>query len=103
MTSVALAYVMHKAPNVFPICGGRSTKHLQGNIDALELELTEEDIAEIEGADEFDIGFPQSMLGGTGGIRTPADNWLLKMAGNMVYTDKVQPIKPSQLGIEKSS
>lgn len=33
MTSVALAYVMHKSPYVFPICGGRKVEHLKGNIE----------------------------------------------------------------------
>lgn len=103
MTSVALAYVLHKAPNVFPICGGRSTKHLQGNIDALELELSEEDIAEIEGADKFDPGFPQTMLGGPNGVKSPSDLWLLNMAGNFVYNEGPKPIKPAQLDIEKST
>jgi len=62
MTSVALAYVMHKAPNVYPIVGGRSVNHLKGNIEALSLELTEEDIDEIEGAVPFDVGFPMKFL-----------------------------------------
>lgn len=34
-TSVALAYVMYKAPYVFPICRGRKIEHLRANIDAL--------------------------------------------------------------------
>ncbi|MES2481469.1 MAG: aldo/keto reductase, partial [Pseudomonadota bacterium] len=29
ITSVALAYVMHKAPHVFPIVGGRTVGHLK--------------------------------------------------------------------------
>jgi len=103
MTSVALAYVMHKTPNVFPIVGGRTVKHLQGNIEALELELTEEDIAEIEGADVFDHGFPQSMLSHTGMVKTPNDLWLLKMGGNFAYVSEQKPIAPSQLGLEKKT
>jgi aryl-alcohol dehydrogenase-like predicted oxidoreductase len=58
ITSVALAYVLHKAPYVFPIVGGRSVDHLKANIAALSLELSEEDINEIDGAVPFDIGFP---------------------------------------------
>ncbi|KAI4261694.1 MAG: hypothetical protein L6R42_003115 [Xanthoria sp. 1 TBL-2021] len=45
LTSVALAYVWHKAPYVFPIVGGRKIEHLQGNIDALSVELSPEDLA----------------------------------------------------------
>ena len=37
ITSVALAYVMHKAPYAFPTCGGRKVDHLKGNIEALGL------------------------------------------------------------------
>ena len=64
ITSVALAYVMHKAPYVFPIVGGRKVEQLKGNIEALNLRLSDEDIAEIESALPFDVGFPHNMLGG---------------------------------------
>lgn len=64
ITSVALAYVMHKAPYVFPIVGGRKLEHIKGNIAALSVELTDEEIDEIEGAVPFDIGFPNNMMWG---------------------------------------
>lgn len=67
ITSIALAYVMHKAPYVFPIVGGRKVEHLKGNIEALAVELTQEEIDEIEDAEPFDIGFPLSFLYGYGG------------------------------------
>ena len=63
ITSVALAYVMHKVPYVFPIVGCRSLEHLKGNIQALNLVLEKEDIDYIEAAAPFDIGFPLSMIG----------------------------------------
>lgn len=62
MTSIALAYVMHKAPYVFPVCGGRSVKHLQQNIEALGVILSREDIVKIEDAYPFDRGFPYDFL-----------------------------------------
>jgi aryl-alcohol dehydrogenase-like predicted oxidoreductase len=62
ITSVALAYVMRKAPYVVPIVGGRKVEHLLGNIEALGLDLSDQDVAEIEGAYEFDIGFPMNFL-----------------------------------------
>ncbi|PNS18871.1 Versiconal hemiacetal acetate reductase [Sphaceloma murrayae] len=62
ITSVALAYVMHKAPNVFPIVGGRKVEHLKGNIEALKLKLTDEEIEEIESTVPFDHGFPLNFL-----------------------------------------
>jgi diketogulonate reductase-like aldo/keto reductase len=67
ITSIALAYVMHKAPYVFPIVGGRKVDHLKGNIDALGVKLSQEEIDEIDGAEPFDIGFPMNFLFGFGG------------------------------------
>lgn len=86
LTSVALAYLLHKAPYVFPIVGGRKIEHLQGNIDALGLELTPEEIDEIEAAVDFDIGFPQNFLSGKpSGIKSPADLWLTATGGKIDY------------------
>ena len=62
VTSIALAYVMYKAPYVFPIVGGRTIEHLKGNIAALEVKLADEDVEEIENAQEFDLGFPLNIL-----------------------------------------
>lgn len=81
ITSVALAYVMTKTPYVFPIVGGRKIDHLKGNIDGLRLDLTAEDMKEIEGGYEFDVGFPMSFLGGD----NPEHNWLMAMAGQQQY------------------
>lgn len=62
VTGIALAYVMHKAPYVFPIVGGRKVEHLKGNIEALGVELTQEEIDDIDDSEPFDVGFPQSFL-----------------------------------------
>jgi aryl-alcohol dehydrogenase-like predicted oxidoreductase len=80
ITSVALAYVMHKTPYVFPIVGGRKIEHLKGNIEALSLELTDEDMKEIEATVPFDIGFPMSMVG-----TEPTNTWVVSMAGHFDY------------------
>ncbi|KAK9312670.1 NADP-dependent oxidoreductase domain-containing protein [Lipomyces starkeyi] len=64
ITSVALAYVMHKALYVYPIVGCRKLEHLKDNIEALSVELTDEDLEEIESAYPFDVGFPMRMLFG---------------------------------------
>lgn len=82
MTSVALAYVMQKAPYVFPLVGGRKLEHLKANIEALGVELTPEEIQKIEDAAEFDPGFPYNALG-----RRPQENWLLN---SMDVTDYVK-------------
>lgn len=67
ITGVALRYVMHKSPYVFPIVGGRKIEHLKGNIEALKIELTDEEVDEIDKAVPFDIGFPMNMLFEMGG------------------------------------
>lgn len=91
ITSVALAYVMHKTPNVFPIVGGRKIEHLKGNIEALGLELSEEDISRIEGAVEFDIGFPLNFLSRKpGGAKGPSDVWLTANAGTFDYVEGIK-------------
>lgn len=88
ITSVALAYVLHKAPYVFPIVGGRKIEHLKGNIEALELELSEENIAKIEGAADFDIGFPLNFLSRKpGGAKGPGDVWLSDLQGVFDYVE----------------
>ena len=90
---------MHKTPNVFPITGGRKLEHLKGNIEALSLELSDEDIAAIEGAAPFDVGFPLNMLShNPGGARGPGDVWLINMAGQFDYVKPPNPITPHNVG-----
>ncbi|KAL8802255.1 MAG: hypothetical protein Q9223_005915 [Gallowayella weberi] len=62
ITGVALRYVMHKSPYVFPICGGRTIEHLKGNIEALVVDLTDEEVDEIDGVLPFEVGFPMDIL-----------------------------------------
>ncbi|EON60945.1 hypothetical protein W97_00155 [Coniosporium apollinis CBS 100218] len=99
ITSVALAYVMHKTPYVFPIIGGRKVDHLKGNIEALGLELSEEEIDEIDNAAPFDVGFPLNFLfefmGGKYNVKADAsDIGLLKPAGPLDTVKNPSPIKP---------
>ncbi|KAI1329323.1 norsolorinic acid reductase [Xylariaceae sp. FL0255] len=67
LTSIAIAYVMHKAPYVFPVLGGRKLEHLRANIEALTVSLTADEIREIEAAVPFELGFPHSYIWGPGG------------------------------------
>ncbi|TFK26137.1 aryl-alcohol dehydrogenase [Coprinopsis marcescibilis] len=62
-TTIAIAYVLHKAPYVFPVIGGRRIEHLEQNIQALEVSLTDEQIKFIESQTEFKPEFPYSMIG----------------------------------------
>ncbi|EON65847.1 norsolorinic acid reductase [Coniosporium apollinis CBS 100218] len=104
ITSVALAYVMHKAPYVFPIVGGRKIKHLKGNIEALSLELSDEEIDNIESAVPFDVGFPMNMLFGLHDPKfkystrmTSKDINLVKEGAYLDTPEKPRPIRPHQL------
>ena len=58
ITSVAIAWTMQKAPFVFPIIGGRKVEHLQQNLEALELHLTDEQIKRLDNIVPFNKGFP---------------------------------------------
>lgn len=62
LTSIALAYILHKAPYVFPVIGCRTIEHLESNIESLAVELSGEEIQEIEDTVPFDLGFPMSFL-----------------------------------------
>ncbi|KAH8894091.1 norsolorinic acid reductase [Thozetella sp. PMI_491] len=98
LTTVAIAYVMQKTAYVFPIIGGRNIDHLKGNIDALALELTAEDFAEIEGAVPFDIGFPMTFMYGE---KIPDDHQavaLLRLNGTYDNALGPLPIKPAKGG-----
>ncbi|KAL4895872.1 sterigmatocystin biosynthesis dehydrogenase stcV [Aspergillus ambiguus] len=101
LLNIALAYVFHKAPYVFPILGARKVDHLKGNVPALSVALSDEEILEIESAYEFDHGFPHSFLSGTlfdqthpRGAYGPGDVWLTKNFGQFDWVEAPRPIKP---------
>ena len=58
----ALAYLLNKAPYVFPIVGQRKIEHLNDNIKALSIDLSKEDMDEIDNAVPFDPGFPLNFI-----------------------------------------
>ncbi|OAP61686.1 hypothetical protein AYL99_03889 [Fonsecaea erecta] len=105
LTSIALAYVMHKSPYVTPIVGGRKLSHLRQNIEALTIRLTPAEIDEIESAYPFDVGFPMNFINGNNpkaAIRGPEDIALTKRLGHFDFVQGSQPILPP-LGVEKLS
>ncbi|KAK8194197.1 putative aryl-alcohol dehydrogenase aad14 [Zalaria obscura] len=63
VTTIALAYVLSKTPNVFPIIGGRKVEHLHDNIKALSIKLTDKQIEYLESVKPLDIGFPMNFVG----------------------------------------
>ena len=95
MTSVALAYVMQKAPYVYPIVGGRTVEHLQENIAALTLRLSRMDIQDIERVYEFDMGFPNTYIfQGADKEAHPRNSTFLNMAATFDFPDSPQPVMP---------
>ncbi|KAI8961011.1 Aldo/keto reductase [Daldinia sp. FL1419] len=92
ITSIAQAYVASKVPYVFPIVGGRTIDHLKGNIEALNIKLSTEDIKEIESAIPFDPGFPNNFLYGSEIPETPGQLWILSVGGTMDYVPEPKPL-----------
>ncbi|THH19530.1 hypothetical protein EUX98_g8752, partial [Antrodiella citrinella] len=90
ITSVAIAYVMQKAPYVFPIIGGRKVEHLMSNLEALDIALTPEHIEYIESIFPFDAGFPYNVFGS-------ADDYtyLFKIGGHCDKWPVQQAIRPA--------
>ncbi|PBK87960.1 Aldo/keto reductase [Armillaria gallica] len=88
ITAVAIAYVMHKTPYVFPIIRGRKVEHLEANLKALDISLTKEHIEYLESTIPFDPGFPTTMIGDGS-----AYHILLASAAKMAKQLGLQPIK----------
>ena len=98
ITGIALAYVMNTTPDVYPIVGGRNVEHLKGNIAALKVKLTAEELKEIREASDFDAGFPMGMI--APGLDTTANLeanaiFLNRTAQVLDITPRRQPAFPS--------
>ena len=89
---------MHKYPYCYPIVGGRKIEHLKGNIEALSIKLSPEEIEEIEDAAPFDVGFPMNFL--FMGMKTPSgkgnDIFLTNMATHIDVVPKVTHMEPRE-------
>lgn len=94
----ALAYVMHKTPNVFPIIGQRKIEHLQANVEALSVNLSDEDLDEIDSASSFDVGFPMNFIfrDSYSSRNTAADVWLTKASALIDAPPHASPVPPRQ-------
>ncbi|KJK68709.1 Aldo/keto reductase family protein [Aspergillus parasiticus SU-1] len=94
VTTIALAYVLSKAPYVFPIIGGRKIEHLQDNIKALDIRLTEAQIEYLESIKPFDFGYPTNYIGEDPRITGKASG-VLATTGPLAFVKYPSPIKPS--------
>lgn len=91
VTAVALAYVMAKTTNVFPIVGGRKIEHLQDNIQALKIKLTQEQMDHLESIRPLDVGFPSNFVGEDPRVRGQAPP-LTAAAAQIAFVKYPNPI-----------
>ena len=87
---------MHKAPYIYPVIGLRKIEHLLANIDALTIDLSRDEIREIDAAVPFDPGFPNSFLFGAKKYdltETASDIWLMALFAHIDSVAHQRPIK----------
>ncbi|KAK0347908.1 putative aryl-alcohol dehydrogenase aad14 [Friedmanniomyces endolithicus] len=92
VTAVALAYVMSKSPNVFPIVGGRKVEHLMDNIESLKIKLTDAQIEKLEAVVPFEPGFPNNFVGEDPHVTGKSGSFLMASAAPMAYVKSSKPI-----------
>jgi hypothetical protein len=88
---------MHKTPYVFPIVGQRKVEHLKANIEALSISLSAEDLAEIDAAADFDIGFPMNFIfRDYSTSNTASDVWLTQATTHLDVPPHTPPVQSRQ-------
>ena len=60
---IAIAYVMRKARNVFPLIGGRTVGQLNDNVKALSIRLTDEQLKYLDSIEPLEVVFPINIIG----------------------------------------
>ena len=91
VTAVALAYVMAKAPYVFPIVGGRKVNHLMDNVQALKIKLSTKQIEYLESIVPFQPGFPQNFVGDDPHV-TGQSQMMLSLTAPLSWVETAKPI-----------
>lgn len=82
---------------MFPLVGGNKVSHLKSNVEALSLQLSPEDVAEIETGYDFDLGFPHNFLNMAGfAPQGPQHVSFLSGLGHFDYVAPPTAIKPHQ-------
>jgi hypothetical protein len=77
--------LLHKTPYVFPIVGARTIEHMKVYNEALQLELSKEEMDKIDNAIPFDPRFPMNFLYLFGGDR----KYDLTLTGSDVYHNRM--------------
>lgn len=77
--------------------GGNSVEKLKLNVEALSLELTPEDIAELDKGYDFDLGFPHNFINMAGTApKGPQDASFLASLGHFDYVEPPMAIRPQK-------
>ncbi|CAG9936935.1 unnamed protein product [Clonostachys rosea f. rosea IK726] len=92
LTCIALSYIIHKAPYVFPVIAAQGISHLKEYIQALVVKLDPENIKAVDSAIPFDLGFPHSLLWKNDIPETPQSVSFLEMAGTFDFVPEPAPI-----------
>ena len=90
LSTIALAYVIQKTPNVLPIVGGRRVEHLHDNIKALSIRLTDQQIKYLESQTDFEVGFPGDFLG-EGPAATGQSTHIVARTAPIAYASPPKP------------
>ncbi|KAJ9614292.1 aryl-alcohol dehydrogenase [Cladophialophora chaetospira] len=90
VAAIALAYVIQKAPNVIPIIGGRKIEHLQDNIQALSIKLTDDQVKFLESRTNFEVGFPSSFIG-ENPAATGESSRMVAVSAKIAYSSPPKP------------
>ncbi|KIW89883.1 uncharacterized protein Z519_09312 [Cladophialophora bantiana CBS 173.52] len=90
LSTIAVAYVIQKAPGVLPIIGGRKVEHLHDNIKALSVKLTDEQIKYLESETDFDVGFPSDFLGESP-VASGKSPYLVSLTAHIAYPTPQKP------------
>jgi aryl-alcohol dehydrogenase-like predicted oxidoreductase len=65
-SQVAIAWTMHRSASIIPILGARNVEQIRDNLGATDVTLTAEQMAELEKATEFSLGFPHDFINDIG-------------------------------------
>lgn len=59
---VALAWIRQKAKNIIPIIGAKNIKHLEDNLESLNLQLSDSQMEKLNTMSQIEVGFPYDFL-----------------------------------------
>ena len=80
-----------------PMIGGNKVSQLKANVEALSLQLTPEDVAQIDKGYDFDLGFPHNFINMAGfAPQGPQHVSFLNGLGHFDYVAAPTAIKPHQ-------